>query len=276
MALEIGGKDVYAAAKLPPEAAKMSRMMDLILIPTVLMVIIGSNHLSVMLTAGDWDFWLDWKDREWWPLLTPLMTIFFCGALQYILWVHFRLPIGATLAVTALLLGEWLVRYFGFSMWSNYPINFVMPATLFGTAIIMDTIQILMRGNFVMTGIFGAGLYCALFYPLNYPIFAIYHEPVLYQGTLLSLADLLGFMNIRTGTPEYIRMIETGSLRTFSGHTTLITAAFATFLGILTYWVWWFIGQAFSVTSYVVLGKSQTFEETQALVEKEAKVGAAQ
>jgi methane/ammonia monooxygenase subunit A len=275
MALEIGGKEIYAAAKLSPEAAKMSRMMDLILVPTILMVVIGSFHLHVMLTVGDWDFWLDWKDREWWPLLTPVMTIFYCGAIHYILWEHFRLPIGATLAIAALLIGEWMVRFFGFHMWSNYPVNFMMPASLLGTALLLDATQILLRGNWVLTGIIGGTLYAALFYPHNYPIFAIYHEPVNYHGTLLSLADLLGFMNIRTGTPEYIRMIETGSLRTFGGHTTAITAAFATFLSILAYWVWWFIGKGFSVTTHIVMGKGKTQEETEILVEKEMKAGGA-
>ena len=32
---------------------------------------------------------------------------------------------------------------------------------------------------------------------------------------LLTLADLIGFNYVRTGTPEYIRMIERGTLRTF-------------------------------------------------------------
>jgi methane/ammonia monooxygenase subunit A len=274
MTLEIGGKEVYAAAKLSPEAAKMARMMDLILIPTILMVVIGSFHLHVMLTVGDWDFWLDWKDREWWPLLTPISTIMYCAAIQYILWVHFRLPIGATLAIAALLIGEWMVRYFGYHWWSNFPVNFVMPASLLGLAMVLDAVQILVRGNWVLTGIIGGSLYAALFYPHNYPIFAIYHEPVAYHGILLSLADLLGFMNIRAGTPEYIRTIETGSLRTFGGHTTAITAAFSAFACILTYYVWWFIGKGFSITAHVIKGKSNSQEDTERLVEQEAKAGA--
>lgn len=276
MKLEIGGKEVYAAAKLTPEAAKMARAMDLLLIPTILMVVIGSFHLHFMLTAGDWDFWLDWKDREWWPLLTPVLTIFYCGAIHYILWEHFRLPIGATLAIVALLIGEWMVRYFGFQMWANYPINFVMPATLLGTAMLLDAVQILTRGNWVLTGIFGGTLYAALFYPLNYPIFAVYHEPVNYHNTLMSLADLLGFMNVRTGTPEYIRIIETGTLRTFGGHTTVITASFASFLSILAYYAWWFIGKGFSVTAHMIKGSPVSQENTERFVEQEAKVGAAE
>ena len=271
MKLEIGGKDVYAAAKLPPEAAKMARAMDLLLIPTILMVVIGSFHLHTMLTVGDWDFWLDWKDREWWPLLTPIVTIMYCAAIQYILWVHFRLPIGATLAVVALLVGQWMVRYFGFHWWSNFPVNFVMPATLLGTAMILDAVLLLTRGNWVLTGIFGGSLYAALFYPLNYPIFAIYHEPINYHGILLSLADLLGFMNIRTGTPEYIRTIETGTLRTFGGHSLLITAAFSAFASILMYYLWWFIGKGFSLTLHFIKGRSTSQEDTERVVEQEAQ-----
>ncbi|WP_339389772.1 methane monooxygenase/ammonia monooxygenase subunit A [Nitrosovibrio sp. Nv4] len=45
------------------------------------------------------------------------------------------------------------------------------------------------------------------------------------EGVLLSVADYTGFLYVRTGTPEYVRNIEQGSLRTFGGHTTVIAAS---------------------------------------------------
>jgi hypothetical protein len=32
---------------------------------------------------------VDWKDRQWWPLVTPLMMITFPAAVQAVLWSNF-------------------------------------------------------------------------------------------------------------------------------------------------------------------------------------------
>jgi methane/ammonia monooxygenase subunit A len=69
------------------------------------------------------------------------------------------------------------------------------------------------------------------------------------DGQLMSLADYMGFTFVRTGTPEYIRIIEVGSLRTFGGHTVWISAFFSAFISMLMFTIWWqighFVGQAF-------------------------------
>lgn len=258
---------VNVAAGLSPEAAKMGRWMDIIIIPTVLFVLIGAFHIHYMVLAGDWDFWADWKDREYWTVVTPIVAITFPVAVQNILWRNFRLPFGATLCIAGLLLGEWLVRIFGFGMWSSYPINLVMPSQQMGTALILDAVLLLMRGNWIFTGVFGGALYGVLFYPMNYPQIAPLHEPVNYQGVVLSLADLMGFMDVRTGTPEYIRMIERGTLRTFGGHSTAIAAIFAGFICIMMYWLWWYLGGLFSNTAYIIKGVSTPQIDTAAEVD---------
>ncbi len=108
--------EIIAAAKMPPEAVRMSRYIDAVYFPILCILLVGTFHMHFMLLAGDWDFWLDWKDRQWWPVVTPIVGIMYCAALQYYLWVNYRLGYGATLCIVCLLVGEWLTRYWGFAL----------------------------------------------------------------------------------------------------------------------------------------------------------------
>lgn len=227
----------------------VARVLELILIPTVAFVLMGSFHLHFMLTAGDWDFWLDWKDREWWLTVTPVMAIMYCGALHYILWEKYRLPFGATLAVGLLLLSEWIVRYFGWQMWSNFPIHLVTPAYFWAGALILDA-TLLVTGSFIITGFCAGFVFGAIFWPANWAWLGAYHVPVESNGVVMTIADLIGYEYVRTGTPEYIRIIERGTLRTFGAHSAPVSAAFAGFLCIFIYWFWWWLGSLFSTTAY--------------------------
>jgi methane/ammonia monooxygenase subunit A len=61
------------AFEVPPqpytgEKARLTRAYDYLILVLVLFLFMGIFHLHMMLTVGDWDFWLDWKDRQWWPL----------------------------------------------------------------------------------------------------------------------------------------------------------------------------------------------------------------
>lgn len=117
---------------LPPqpytgEKARLSRAYDYLILVLALFLFIGSFHLHVALTVGDWDFWQDWKDRQWWPLVTPLMMITFPAAVQAVMWERFRLPLGATLCISALLIGTWIARIFAYHYWNYFPINMVLP-----------------------------------------------------------------------------------------------------------------------------------------------------
>lgn len=236
--------------ELPKSVANAERALEILIIPTVLFVVIGAFHLHFMLTAGDWDFWIDWKDREWWLTLTPPIAITFLGALHYILWENFRLPFGATLGCVSLLIGAWAERYWGMHWWAHYPVNMVTPAIFLAGALAMDTILLLTR-SMILTGVFGAGLFALLFWPANWTWIAPYHVPIEMNGNVMTMADLIGFEYVRTGTPEYIRIIERGTLRTFGQWSAPVSAFFAAFVSILIYWLWWYIGKAFSTIRYI-------------------------
>ena len=230
-----------------------ARALEWIIVPAVLLVITGSFHLHAMLTMGDWDFWLDWKDREFWIVVTPTMIVTYCGALHYILWHHFRLPFGATFAVGTLLLAEWIVRYFGWHIWSNFPVNLVTPAFFWPGALALDAVLCL-SGSWIVAGVFGASFFGASFYGANWAWLAAYHVPLEVSSGVTTLADRIGFEYIRTGTPEYIRIIERGTLRTFGQHSAAVSSGFAAFLCTLMYWLWWYIGGLFSTVKYIKSG----------------------
>ncbi len=246
--------EIIAAAKMPPEAVRMSRYIDAVYFPILCILLVGTYHMHFMLLAGDWDFWLDWKDRQWWPVVTPIVGVMYCAALMYYLWVNYRLPYGATLCIVCLLVGEWLTRYWGFYWWSHYPLNFVLPSTMIPGALMLDTIMLL-TGNWLVTALLGGGFWGLFFYPGNWPIFGPTHLPVVVEGVLLSVADYTGFLYVRTGTPEYVRLIEQGSLRTFGGHTTVIAAFFAAFVSMLMFCVWWYFGKLYCTAFYYVKGE---------------------
>ncbi len=75
--------------------------------------------------------------------------------------------------------------------------------------------------------------------------------PVEYGGAQLTVADLFGFEYIRAGTPEYLRLIERGTLRTYGQVATPLSAFCSGLLCTLMYPAWWFIGKAFATTRFV-------------------------
>jgi methane/ammonia monooxygenase subunit A len=232
------------------EKARLSRAYDYLILVLALFLFIGAFHLHVALTVGDWDFWVDWKDRQWWPLVTPLMMITFPAAVQAVLWTHFRLPLGATLCIACLLIGTWIARFFAYHLWNYFPINEVLPATMLPSALVLDVI-LMLSNSVTVTSIFGGMAFALLFYPSNWPIFAMFHVPVEYGGAQLTVADLFGFEYIRAGTPEYLRLIERGTLRTYGQVATPLSAFCSGLLCTLMYPAWWFIGKAFATTRFV-------------------------
>jgi len=90
-----------------------------------------------------------------------------------------------------------------------------------------------------------------LFYPGNWPIIAPLHVPVEYNGMMMTLADLQGYNYVRTGTPEYIRMVEKGTLRTFGKDVAPVSAFFSGFVSIIIYFLWHFFGRWFASTEFV-------------------------
>jgi methane/ammonia monooxygenase subunit A len=68
---------------------------------------------------------------------------------------------------------------------------------------------------------------------------------------MMSVADLVGYNYVRTGTPEYIRIIEEGTLRTFGEDVTPVSAFFAGFISVLAYFLWLGIGKWFAKTTWM-------------------------
>ena len=232
------------------DTARLSRWFDFLCLVPILFVMAGAFHLSMMLTVGDWDFWLDWKDRQWWPLVTPLLAITFPAAVQYVLWTNFRIPLGATVTVLALIIGTAITRYFAYHLWTNYPINMVLPALLLPSALVLDAILLLSRSFFV-TALVGGMLFAGIFYLANWPIFAAYHAPLDHAGNLMTVADYFGFSYVRPGVPEYLRIIERGTLRTYGTYATPLSAFCAAVLAVPMYALWAYLGKAFSSVRYL-------------------------
>src|SRR3981081_4649347 len=82
-------------------------------------------------------------------------------------------------------------------------------------------------------------------------ILAQFHQPTEQYGTLMSLADVIGFHNVRTSMPEYIRIIERGTVRTFGKDVGGVAAFFSGFVSIIVYFVWWYVGKMLSTPKYM-------------------------
>lgn len=228
-----------------PDAVSLSRTFDWIVVGIVFAAVTAGFHIHTMLTVGDWSFWVDWKDRQWWVTLTPILTITFPAALMYVFWEKFRLPLGATLAAVCLLFGEWSNRVHAFHMWSYFPLSLVWPETLIASALVLDIILMLTR-NGLLTAIFGGMAFALLFYPTQWPMLAAYRLPMEAMGSMVSVGDYIGYAFTRTATPEYLRIIERGTLRTFGGHSATVSAFFSGFVCIFVFLMWWYMGQFFS------------------------------
>jgi methane/ammonia monooxygenase subunit A len=236
--------------KMVTEAARLERTLDWMVVFIAVCLFMGAFHLHAMLMVGDWDFWTDWKDRRWWVTITPIALITFPAAVQTFLWEKLRLPFGATFCVLVLVLGQWASRIVNFYGWTYYPLNFTWPATLLPGAIVLDVILLQTR-SILLTAIVGSLAWGVLFYPENWPMLAPFRVPVEYLGNVMSVGDLQGYQYIRTSTPEYIRLIERGTLRTFGQDVTPVSAAFSGFVCIFVYLWWWAMARAFYTTRFV-------------------------
>ena len=83
----------------------IDRKWDPVFWITAAFIVGAACDITKLLFAGDWDFWTDWKDRQWWPILTPFSLVIIGSALQYIQWLAWRFPTGMT--YTAICLCPW-------------------------------------------------------------------------------------------------------------------------------------------------------------------------
>lgn len=246
----INPNPVLDLAGLTPQAARVSRIFDFLVVAAVVTLFTGAIHLHTMLLAGDWDMFTDWKDRQYWPLILPVVLIMFPAALQAIFWKYFRLPIGATIAATCLMLGVAITRPVQFVLWTDYPLNMVLPAQMIAGAIVLDVFLLVLR-NPLFTAIFGGFAFAFLYYPSNYTILAPFYVPVSHQGMMASMADLIGYVYPRSATPEYIRIIERGTLRTFGDSAAWVSALFSGFICIFMYYLWWKVGETMATNRFL-------------------------
>ncbi len=226
------------------EAKAIARRFDWVAIGIIFLGLTGGYHVHEMLLAGDWSFWIDWKDRNWWPIIAPIVTICFPAAAQAVLWTKFRMPLGATLVCLGLFFGQWMNRSINFNGWIHYPLNMVFPETVIPQAVLLD-IVLMLTGNWMVTALVGGELWGWLFYPTNWVMVAPYHVPVEYYGQLMSMADVINYMYVRTSTPEYLRVVETGTMRSFAGGVTGVAAFFSGFVSVCMYLPWWLAGAHF-------------------------------
>jgi len=245
---------ILDVAGLSPDAARLSRIWDWCVVVAVALLFMGAIHLHVMLTVGDWDMFVDWKDRQFWVLVTPVSMIMIPAALQAVFWHYFRLPIGATLGAVLLLVATWITRLVAWHWWGYFPFSMSVPAEMVAGALALDAILLIVR-NPLLTGLFGGMAFAVLFYPSNWASLAAYFLPVEHQGMVASVADMIGYAFPRSGTPEYIRMIERGTLRTFEGTSVWVSSFFAGFVCIFMHMLWWRIGLAFSTQKFVANSK---------------------
>ncbi|MGB1880832.1 MAG: methane monooxygenase/ammonia monooxygenase subunit A [Gammaproteobacteria bacterium] len=220
---------------------RLELQVDFAILIAIVFALAGATSFVLAVTMGDWEYWVDWKDRRFWPLIPAVLLIIFPAGLSAAFWARFRLPIACTSVVLLYTGIRWFSTYLNFHVFAGYPVSFVWPSVFIPLAIVLDCTLLITRSVF-LTGLFGAFLWGVLLYPANWPMLAAFHEPVDYRGELLTVADLLGYEYIRTGLPEYVRMVERSVLRTFGDAVVPLTAVFAGFLCTLSYYAWWGIG----------------------------------
>jgi methane/ammonia monooxygenase subunit A len=231
---------------------KAFRVLDLTIAAILVVLFMALYHVFAMLTVGDWDFWVDWKDQRYWILWTPTVLIAMPAAAQFIFWEKFRLPFAATFLTLCLVLAEWLNRVVNMHGWAYFPMDFIWPATLIPCGIVLDVV-LMQTGSYVLTAIIGGGAWGALFYPANWVLIARYMVPINVHGFLMTIADAMGYHFIRTGTPEYIRLIDRGTLRSFSDDPVWLSLALAVFLSMVVYAIGMTIGYLFTRSQFVWL-----------------------
>ena len=262
---------IVALSGLSPQSQRWSRTFDLLIIVIAAFLVWAVSHINFLLFAGDWDFFIDWKDRQYWVLIMPITTIITAAAFQCIFWNLFRLPIGATASMVLLLVSVWIFRYHAWYGWADFPLSLVVPASCVMGALAMDAILVITR-SWLITGVFGGVLFSLLFFPSNWAYLAPYFLPVEHMGEVAPIADIIGYTFPRTATPEYIRIIERGNLRTFEDSANWVSAFFGGFICIFLYWIFWSVGTAACTTKYFAVG--QRFKTLFGLKEEVSKEGA--
>jgi methane/ammonia monooxygenase subunit A len=224
----------------------IDRKWDAVFWITAAFVVGAAADITKQLFAGDWDFWTDWKDRQWWPIITPFAIIIIGSALQYIQWLAWRFPTGMTYTAVCMFAATFIGRWLQWGAFVYYPMNFVWPATMVAAAIFADWV-LLKTKSFVLTSIIGSMLFAFTWWVSNYIPLAPYLQPAQWMDRVVTVADIQGIEYVRSQTPEYLRIIEHGSLRTFLGETSNVSLIFGATVAVAGYWVGQFIGRGLAI-----------------------------
>jgi len=219
---------------------------DIVFWVTAAFVVGAAADITKLLFAGDWDFWTDWKDRIWWPILTPFALVIIGSALQYIQWLAWRMPTGMTYTAISLwplaTLGRWV-------QWGNfvhYPMNFVWPTTMVPAGIFADWVLFKTK-SFILTSVIGSAVFAFGWWVSNYMMIAPYLQPAQWMDRILTVADIQGISFIHSQTPEYLRIVEHGTLRSFLGETQYVALVFGATVTVAGYWIGQFIGRMLAI-----------------------------
>jgi methane/ammonia monooxygenase subunit A len=224
----------------------IDRKWDAVFWITAAFIVGAACDITKLLFAGDWDFWTDWKDRVWWPILTPFALVIIGSALQYIQWLAWRFPTGMTYTAVCLwplaTLGRWL-------QWGNfvhYPLNFVWPTTMVPAGIFADWVLFKTK-SFILTSVIGSAVFAFGWWASNYVMIAPYLQPAQWMDRILTVADIQGISFIHSQTPEYLRIVEHGTLRSFLGETQYVALVFGATVTVAGYWIGQFIGRMLAI-----------------------------
>ena len=228
----------YSGSKL---GKRLEQHVDWIVYISLFLIVGASTGFTTAVTMGDWEYWVDWKDRRFWPLVPPVLMMVFPAAISAIAWTKLRVPFGATFVVFSYTILKWASVYLNFHIFAGFPMSMIWLSTFIPLAIILDTMLVI-TGSVFVTGFLGAAMWGMLMYPANWIMLAGFHEPINYMGELVTAADLMGFEYIRTGLPEYIRIVERSTLRSFAETVVPLTAVFAAFVSMIVFYVAWGLG----------------------------------
>ena len=122
-------RKVMSAVSSAEQQRNVYRNIDILAIPLIVLLFAGIFSFHFALTVGDWDYWVDWRDRRWWPLITPLSLLVLPAVFGYLLWTRLRLPLAASVALLSFALAAWVSRVMNFEMFAGFPLNMVSPST---------------------------------------------------------------------------------------------------------------------------------------------------
>ncbi|KIE59428.1 particulate methane monooxygenase [Methylacidiphilum kamchatkense Kam1] len=232
---------IKTSPELQKEGLEVGKRIQFVAWVIIGMTVTVGTFASQSLLEGDWSFWIDWKDRRYFPILGVISYMLMLVSVQAACWIKARLPVGMTLCAVGINLWQWFERYVNWWGWFSYPMNELFPETVIPCAIAADCVLLLSR-KLLLTYLFGAYAFALTFYPANWVMIAPFHQPIEALGQTLSIADYIGFSYVRSAIPEYLRMIESGTLRTFEGGALGPAIFFSGVVGIFIYAIFWWIG----------------------------------